>query len=90
MACGTPVIAYNEGAVLEIIEDGKTGFIVDNQSDAVAAVDRLGLIDRKSCRNEFEKRFSGHRMTSDYLAIYERIRSEGEGRKKVTAWPRAA
>jgi glycosyltransferase involved in cell wall biosynthesis len=39
MACGTPVIAYNEGAVPEIIEDGKTGFIVDNQNDAVAAVD---------------------------------------------------
>ena len=58
MACGTPVIAYNEGAVPEIIEDGKTGFIVDNQNDAVAAVDRLGLIDRKSCRHEFEKRFS--------------------------------
>jgi glycosyltransferase involved in cell wall biosynthesis len=41
MACGTPVIAYNEGAVPEIIEDGKTGFIVDNQNDAVAAVDRV-------------------------------------------------
>ena len=90
MACGTPVIAYNEGAVPEIIEDGKTGFIVDNQNDAVAAVDRLGLIDRKSCRKEFEKRFSAHRMTSDYLAIYERIRSEGEASKKVTALPRAA
>jgi glycosyltransferase involved in cell wall biosynthesis len=89
MACGTPVIAYNEGAVPEIIEDGKTGFIVDNQNDAVAAVDRLGLIDRKSCRHEFEKRFSAHRMTSDYLAIYERIRSEGEASKKVTALPRS-
>ena len=42
-----------EGAVPEIIEDGETGFIVDNQNDAVAAVDRLGLIDRKSCRKEF-------------------------------------
>ncbi len=90
MACGTPVIAYNEGAVPEIIEDGKTGFIVDNLNDAVAAVDRLGLIDRKSCRKEFEKRFSAHRMTSDYLAIYERIRSEGGASKKVTALPRAA
>jgi glycosyltransferase involved in cell wall biosynthesis len=87
LACGTLVIAYNEGAVPEIIEDGKTGFIVDNQNDAVAAVDRLGLIDRKSCRNEFEKRFSAHRMASDYLAIYERIRSEGDASKKVTALP---
>jgi hypothetical protein len=48
------------------------------------------LIDRKSCRKEFEKRFSAHRMTSDYLAIYERIRSEGEASKKMTALPRAA
>jgi glycosyltransferase involved in cell wall biosynthesis len=90
MACGTPVIAYNEGAVPEIIEDGRTGFIVDNQDDAVAAVDRLVLIDRKSCRKEFEKTFSAHRMTSDYLAIYERIRSEGEASKKVTTFPRVA
>ena len=63
---------------------------LDNQDDAVAAVDQLGLIDRKSCRKEFEKRFSAHRMTSDYLAIYERIRSGGEASKKVTVLPRAA
>jgi hypothetical protein len=60
------------------------------KSDAVAAVDRLGLIDRKSCRHEFEKRFSAHRMTSDYLAIYERILSEAEASKKSDGMPRAA
>jgi glycosyltransferase involved in cell wall biosynthesis len=73
MACGTPVIAYNRGAVSEIIKDGKSGFIVDNQDDAIAAVNRLELIDRKACRKEFEKRFKAHRMASDYLAIYEKI-----------------
>ena len=90
MACGTPVIAYNDGSVPEIIEEGKTGFIVDNEDDAVAAVERLGLIDRKSCRKEFEKRFSVHRMTSDYLAIYEEVRARGEVDKNVTTLPRAA
>jgi glycosyltransferase involved in cell wall biosynthesis len=90
MACGTPIIAYNEGSVPEVIEDGKTGFIVDNQNDAVAAVDRLGLIDRKRCRHEFEKRFSAQRMASDYLMIYEGIRSGGEASDKVTALPQAA
>jgi glycosyltransferase involved in cell wall biosynthesis len=90
MACGTPVIAYNQGSVPEVIEDGKTGFIVDNQNDAVAAVDRLGVIDRKRCRQEFEKRFSAQRMASDYLMIYEGIRSGGEASEKVTALPQAA
>jgi glycosyltransferase involved in cell wall biosynthesis len=90
MACGTPVIAYNRGAVAEIIEDGKTGFIVDNENEAVAAVERLDLIDRKRCRKEFEKRFGAHRMTSDYLAIYEEIRSEVKASRDVTVLPRAA
>jgi glycosyltransferase involved in cell wall biosynthesis len=90
MACGTPVIAYNQGAVPEIITDGKTGFVVDSQDEAVAAVERLGLIDRKRCRKEFEERFSAERMTSDYLTIYEGIRCGGEASKKVIALPEAA
>ena len=73
MAYGTPVIAYKRGAVPEIIEDGKTGFIVDNQDDAVAAVDRLALIDRVLCRREFERRFTALRMNADYIRIYEEL-----------------
>jgi glycosyltransferase involved in cell wall biosynthesis len=90
MACGTPVIAYRQGAVPEIIEEGKTGFIVDNQEDAVAAVDRLPSIDRVSCRREFERRFTANRMTADYIRIYEDLWS-GSGRgKKVTPFSKAA
>jgi glycosyltransferase involved in cell wall biosynthesis len=90
MACGTPVIAYRQGAVPEIIEDGKTGSIVDNQDGAVAAVDRLALIDRVSCRREFERRFTARRMTADYIRIYEELWS-GSGRgKNITPISKAA
>ena len=90
MACGTPVIAYRRGAVPEIIEDGKTGFIVDNQDDAVAAVDRLASIDRVLCRREFERRFTARRMTADYIRIYEELWSGSERGKKVTPFSQAA
>src|SRR6185437_5534209 len=45
MACGTPVIAYNRGSVAEIVEDGKTGFIVEDETSAVAVVDRMAALD---------------------------------------------
>jgi glycosyltransferase involved in cell wall biosynthesis len=89
MACGTPVVAYNQGAVPEILEDGKTGFIVENQEEAVAAVNRLGSIDRKTCRQQFEKRFSAQRMAADYLRIYESIRSS-QANNKISLLPQAA
>ena len=73
MACGTPVIAWNKGSVPEVMEDGVTGFIVDNLEDAVRSVLRLGSIRRQECRRAFEARFSVERMTLDYLQIYEEI-----------------
>jgi glycosyltransferase involved in cell wall biosynthesis len=50
MACGTPVIAINRGSMPELIEDGVTGFLVDSIDEAIAAVGRLGEIDRAACR----------------------------------------
>lgn len=73
MACGTPVIAYRAGSVPEVIEDGITGFIVDNEDEAAAAVARLPLIDRARVRQAFERRFTVERMADDYLAIYRRL-----------------
>ncbi|ABE61307.1 glycosyl transferase, group 1 [Nitrobacter hamburgensis X14] len=70
MACGTPVIAYNRGSVAEIIEDGRTGFIVEDENSAVAAVDRLASLDRAIVRKEFEARFTARRMALDYLDAY--------------------
>jgi glycosyltransferase involved in cell wall biosynthesis len=73
MACGTPVIAFGRGSVPELIEEGITGFVVDDVDQAVAALPKLQRFDRNRCRRVFEQRFSATRMTEDYLQIYRRI-----------------
>jgi len=73
MACGTPVIAFARGSVPEIVEDGVTGFIVDNIEEAVRAVRRIPELDRREVRRRFEQRFSAGRMASDYLEIYRQL-----------------
>ncbi len=73
MACGTPVIAWNHGSVPEIIEDGVTGFIVESEPEAAAALARVHTLDRRRIRAEFEARFTARRMAADYLKIYQRI-----------------
>jgi glycosyltransferase involved in cell wall biosynthesis len=73
LACGTPVVAYRNGSVPEVMANGMTGFVVDNQDGAVEAVRRIPSIDRRRCRQEFIERFSALRMARDYLKIYERI-----------------
>src|SRR6266705_1019397 len=73
MACGTPVIAYEAGSVSEVMEDGVTGFIVDNIEQAVEAVGRIPEISRASCREIFEKRFTASRMASDHINVYMRL-----------------
>ena len=73
MACGTPVIAYRRGSMPELIDHGVTGFLVDTFDEAVAAIDRLGEIDRRACRAAVEQRFSVDRMADDYLALYRRL-----------------
>ena len=77
MACGTPVIAFRRGAVPEVIEHGRTGFVVDHIADAVEAVGLANELDRAQIRLRFEQRFSAERMARDYLAIY-RSRSPGD------------
>lgn len=73
LACGIPVIAYPFGSVPEIIEDGVTGFLVNDVDSAARAVRRLDRIDRAVCRQRFEERFTVQRMTQEYLAVYERV-----------------
>lgn len=71
MSCGTPVIAYRCGSVPEVIDDGVTGFIVDTDDEAVAALAQVDSLDRRQIRARFEERFSSRRMTADYVALYE-------------------
>ena len=73
MACGTPVIAWNCGAMPEIIDRGVTGFVVEEIGEAVARVPELLHLDRGCVRAVFEKRFSAERMTRDYVAAYVRL-----------------
>jgi len=70
MACGTPVIAFNRGSSAEIVEDGVTGFIVEDINGAIGAVDRLGHLSREKVRQRFEQRFTARRMAQDYLSVY--------------------
>ena len=73
MACGLPVIAFPGGSVCEIIDDGVTGFIVDTIEDAVDAVRRLDTIDRRTCRQTFERRFTARRMASQYVDVFRKL-----------------
>ena len=73
MACGTPVIAFRRGSVPEVIDDGITGFIVDNEDEAIAAIKRIGELDRQRIRATFERRFTARRMTENYLHHYETL-----------------
>jgi glycosyltransferase involved in cell wall biosynthesis len=73
MACGTPTIAFRNGSVPELIEDGVNGFIVDSVEEAVQAVGRVPGISRPVCRAAFEKRFTASRMAADYVTVYRRM-----------------
>jgi glycosyltransferase involved in cell wall biosynthesis len=73
MACGTPVIAFNRGSVPEIIDDGLTGFIVEDIEGAIGAYDRLSRLSRDKIRAHFEARFTARRMAQEYLAVYRRL-----------------
>jgi glycosyltransferase involved in cell wall biosynthesis len=70
MACGTPVIAFNRGSVPELVDDGMTGFIVEDETGAIGAVDRLSHLSREKIRKRFETRFTARRMAQDYLSVY--------------------
>jgi glycosyltransferase involved in cell wall biosynthesis len=70
MACGTPVIAFRRGSVPEVMADGVTGLVVEDLEQAVAAVGRIGEIDRAACRAWFEEHFSAERMARGYTDLY--------------------
>src|SRR5689334_19653466 len=71
MACGTPVIAFRCGSMPELIEDGVTGFVVESYRDSLSAIDCLAVINRRTVRASFERRFTARRMAEDYIRVYE-------------------
>ena len=73
MACGVPTIAFDFGSVPEVIEDGRTGFVVNDVEAAVDAVGRLSSLSRAAVRRRFEERFTAKRMARDYAALYRRL-----------------
>jgi glycosyltransferase involved in cell wall biosynthesis len=73
MACGTPIIAYRSGSVPEVIDDGVTGFIVESEDQAVAAVKEVARLDRRKVRARFEERFTASRMARAYEAHYRQL-----------------
>ena len=70
MACGTPVIATNRGAVPEVIEHGRSGIIVESYREMAAALEAADALDPLECRRYVEERFSPERMVADYVRAY--------------------
>jgi glycosyltransferase involved in cell wall biosynthesis len=85
MACGTPVIAFNRGSVAEIVDGGLTGFVVEDETSAVAAVGRLSQLNRVAIRRQFEARFTARRMALDYLSAYRSLMEVTEPRIKLVS-----
>ena len=73
MACGVPVIAFKEGSLPELIEDGKTGFLVNNTEEACQALKKINKISREYCREYVEKNFNLKRMVNRYEKLYKKI-----------------
>ncbi len=73
MACGTPVIAFRKGSVPEVVEHGKTGFVVDTKDEMTEVISKISNINRKACRERVEKNFTLKHMVDKYEEIYSKI-----------------
>jgi len=71
MACGTPVIGFKKGSVSEVIDEGITGRIVENETTMTEALTKIGSISRKLCRDHARERFDVQRIAGQYLSLFE-------------------
>jgi glycosyltransferase involved in cell wall biosynthesis len=85
MACGGPVVAFNRGSVPEVIEDGVTGFVVEDETSAVGALRHLSRLSRPAIRKRFEERFTARRMARDYLAVYRGLLGATAPRRRIAS-----
>lgn len=83
MACGTPVIALSRGSVPEIIENGKSGFIVQTETEAIDAIQQVPSLDRNTVRRCFEERFTSRRMALEYVAVYQRLQKLAKSKENL-------
>ncbi|HZS47507.1 MAG TPA: glycosyltransferase family 4 protein [Blastocatellia bacterium] len=79
LACGTPVVAFPAGALTEIIEHGKTGFLVKDEKEMAEAIEAAGTLDPDVCREAAQRRFSAGKMADRYFEIYEQLIREYRG-----------
>ncbi len=75
-ACGTPVIAFNRGSMSEVIQDGVSGFLVEDVAGAIKQLDNISKIKRGNCRHWVEQSFSQERMVEEYIKVYRAILDE--------------
>ncbi|WP_244620193.1 glycosyltransferase [Mesorhizobium sp. NFR06] len=80
LACGTPVIAFPNGALPEVVQHGRTGFLVNDVDEMAKAIVDAGALDHETCRAEAQRRFSLERMVSSYMEAYEALAKFGARR----------
>ena len=85
MAFGTPVIAFNRGSVPEVIEDGLTGYLVEDEMSAIGAVCGSQRLSRSGIRMRFEERFTARRMAEQYLGTYRQLIEKASPRAKIVS-----
>lgn len=90
MACGTPVIAFRNGSVPEVLKDGISGYIVNSIPEAIDALKLIPQLSRKAIRKEFEINFSAERMAKDYVDIYKKLIAEANGKNITPILPSQA
>jgi glycosyltransferase involved in cell wall biosynthesis len=87
MACGTPVLAFRQGSVPEVVDEGVTGFIVESEEEAVRKLSALLALDRGRVRQRFEERFTASRMATDYVKTYLNLLSTTSRRRTLRLVP---